>query len=605
MARAEDFARAKRLVGTDPYATSWFRHISRHTEPLMEEPLVGDDVPASLGDARAAVGRIWRLAFMYHWTGDARFADRAWEGMAALAALDHWEPDHFLNVGEITAGMAVGYDWCFDHWSTTQRETIRDAIVDHGLEPGLEITADHRWWASAEHNWNTVCNGGLAMGALALAGDPAVHETVTRTIASTRDSIRLPVRNIGRMGGWEEGPVYWGYMARYLVFYLASTLNTLGHTHGLLRDPGIAVTGYFPIYTQGPDGTYNYADSSPTTINAPQLFWLAHQFDDHHLASRQREVLGRGNPIGEPYRDRTGVTGGANDWGICSLLWYRPNLCERSAELPYDRVFPDVNVGTMRTSWDHARATFLGFKGGNNQAPHCDLDLGSFVFDALGTRWAEELGGDSYGLDGYFDFAEQRWQYYRKRAEGQNTIVINPDAGPDQEIHATAEITRYDASIDASYGIVDISEAYTDHTTAATRGFALWDDRRCGLIRDELETEAPVDLYWFMHTEANVEIGDGVASLTRNGEQLTVYPVESDARLEVTGASPLPTSPNPSGQAANEGVKKVVIMLEAVTDPALTVVLEPIVDERRQPQPSTIPELEHWTVPSLEALASR
>ena len=37
-------------------------------------------------------------------------------------------------------------------------------------------------------------------------------------------------------------------------------------------------------------------------------------------------------------------------------------------------------------SWTDPRALFVGFKGGDNDAPHSDPDLGTFVLDALGDR---------------------------------------------------------------------------------------------------------------------------------------------------------------------------------------------------------------------------
>ena len=83
-----------------------------------------------------------------------------------------------------------------------------------------------------------------------------------------------------------------------------------------------------------------------------------------------------------------------------------------------------ADVVTLRTRWQDGEATFMGFKAGEMGASHGNLDAGSFVLDALGTRWAVDLGGDDYALPGYF--GSQRWTYYRLRAEGHNTLVINP-----------------------------------------------------------------------------------------------------------------------------------------------------------------------------------
>src|SRR6185436_3671178 len=105
-----------------------------------------------------------------------------------------------------------------------------------------------------------------------------------------------------------------------------------------------------------------------------------------------------------------------------------------------------------------SKSIFAAFKAGDNQANHSHLDLGSFVLDALGVRWAVDLGADNYNLPGYF--GEQRWNYYRLRAEGQNTLVINPGAGPDQDSSAASRIVRFEMSDERSFAIADLTPAY-------------------------------------------------------------------------------------------------------------------------------------------------
>ena len=73
---------------------------------------------------------------------------------------------------------------------------------------------------------------------------------------------------------------------------------------------------------------------------------------------------------------------------------------------------------------------------------HGDLDCGDFVLDALGTHWAGELGSGDYNAPDYFDSEAQnvtRWLYYRKRTEGQNTILVNQQ---NQNVLADPVMTR-------------------------------------------------------------------------------------------------------------------------------------------------------------------
>jgi len=47
-----------------------------------------------------------------------------------------------------------------------------------------------------------------------------------------------------------------------------------------------------------------------------------------------------------------------------------------------------VSWESMGNLLGDAGAAFVGFKGGDNAASHAHLDLGEFVYDAGGVRWA-------------------------------------------------------------------------------------------------------------------------------------------------------------------------------------------------------------------------
>jgi len=63
----------------------------------------------------------------------------------------------------------------------------------------------------------------------------------------------------------------------------------------------------------------------------------------------------------------------------------------------------------------------------------------------------------------------------------------------------------------------------------------------------------------------------------------------------VRDAAPLPSSPHPEGQNANNGVRKLAIQLPSLIEARLTVLLEPY--EKTEPpsvQPSVIKPLAQW-----------
>ena len=55
--------------------------------------------------------------------------------MLAVARFSDWNPSHFLDTGEMTFALAVGYDWLYDQLGEASRAEIRKAIVEKGVPP--------------------------------------------------------------------------------------------------------------------------------------------------------------------------------------------------------------------------------------------------------------------------------------------------------------------------------------------------------------------------------------------------------------------------------------------------------------------------------------
>jgi hypothetical protein len=132
------------------------------------------------------------------------------------------------------------------------------------------------------------------------------------------------------------------------------------------------------------------------------------------------------------------------------MFWYNPNVAGAFWDgKPLDHVF-DNGVdqwASMRSTWTDVNGLYVAIKAGMllYHQNHNDLDCGDFVLDALGTRWAGELGSANYRSPGYFTSAAQdgdRWKYYRKMTEGQNTILVNK---ANQNLNAAPTI-KFDTS---------------------------------------------------------------------------------------------------------------------------------------------------------------
>jgi hypothetical protein len=543
---AEDVARAKKLAETDPTAKEYREDLREQGEKILKEPTVEYVLkgPRLLDQSRTCLRRIYTLAGLYRLDGDKKWVGRAKKELFAAAAFPDWNPSHFLDTAEMTHAFAIGYDWMYDALSPDDRAAVKKAIVEKGLLRGKEAyegTKPWKWWTTAHHNWNQVCNGGLTLGALAIADEePTLAAFI---VTSALKSLPAAMASFGPDGGWNEGPGYWSYTVNYTVPLIAGLETALGSDFGLATAHGFDRTGTFRLYFVGPTGRpFNYADGGDgVTRGSAQMYWLGKRFKQpvYHW-------LGGGGALG--------------------LFWYDPaGKGPKAAGVPLDMFFNGVDVAFLRSAWEDPDALFVGFKGGDNAANHSHLDLGTFVFDALGERWGLELGGDNYNLPGYF--GKNRWTYYRLKTEGQNTLTLD---GKNQDTKAKAPLLAFASKPDTGYAVADLSAGYAPLAGKVRRGVALVDSRRSLLVQDEVTAPAPVEYVWAMHTRAEIQASGSEATLTLNGKSVKARV------LEPAGATLAAESATPSGpekENRNEGVRKLVVRLPGKVAAARVAVL--------------------------------
>ena len=588
LATQSDFERAERLVETDGTVQSWFAAVESTADELLETPPREHDIPDGrrlLGASRSVLKRVLTLGVAYRLTGRVSYAERLWRELDTAANFPDWNPSHFLDTAEMTAAFAVGYDWLYAYWDSQEAERLADAMLEHGLRvalPGYRGEANHDYlsWMDSDKNWNTVCNAGLTLGALSLLDESNRYEAVTDTVIDgSRSSIQRSVASVGPHGGWEEGVGYWAYNAKYLVFYLASLEHTFGTTFGLAGRPGIASLGDFPLHMTAPTSRpFRFGDGGTRRPTEAALFWIATRFERpayaryqlESLADRSPEEYGRSFPI--------------------NLLWYDPNVVTASKVEPpqRDRYFPGGDQSVVaRAAWGDPDAAFVGFKAGNNQSGHGDLDIGTFVFDAKGVRWACDVGANTYSRaePAYWESGPdgRRWQFYRKRAEGHNTLVIGPDDGPDQDPLANCSIESVHGNDDGMLAISTITDAYAH--ADARRGVGLVENRSELLVRDEFDARGQ-DVWWFMHTGATVDVHDKTATLRRDDQHMQAAIVSPEAaRFEVMDAKPLPTTAVLQAEEPVEDVRKLAIRVPAAETTAIEVHVGPEVTPDARPRP--------------------
>ncbi|MBI1272453.1 DUF4962 domain-containing protein [bacterium] len=499
--------RLRRKLAEDKDAAALLNNLKEKGDAMLTEAPVAQEKSAEnnmLEISRLAQKRIVTLAGLYLIEGKQTYLKRAKEEMKAIATMSDWNPNHFLDVAEMTTALALGYDWLYDSLTKEEEEQFRTAILELGLKQGLKQYTEHKWWTFSAFNWNIVCNGGLIVGALAI-GDKHPDEA-NRIVNCARLSVPYAMASYSPDGGWAEGPGYWCYTTKFAMLMFSSLKSAMGKDFGWMSSPGFAKTGFYRIHYTSPTGEYfNFADSSAEERRAPQMFWMSREF---------KQPLYAGAESGTASRHTT----------IFHLLFYPESFkqLERSS-LARSALFKGAELGFFRSDWSQKNALYLGFKGGDNRASHANLDLGTFVLDWSGIRWACELGPDNYSLPGYF--GDQRFSYYRLKTEGQNTFTIDDGS---QNTRATAKITTMVDKIDKFFAAVDLSKTYPQKLAGAKRTFVV--RRKDGkdksvVITDILKALKPVSYTWHMHTEQKVEVSsDGKEILLshKNGKHLSM-----------------------------------------------------------------------------------
>lgn len=559
---ALDAARARRA--RDPEFDRLVAAVIAKAERQLGEPVTAHAIPDGkrlLAASRRVLDRTETLGAAWLMTRDARFAERAWRELDAAAGWKDWNPSHFLDTAELCRAFGLGLDWLHEPLGEQRRARLRGALVEKGLRPALLCHQGKgpSGFPKVTHNWNQVCNGGVGIGALAVADEePALaRELLRRTLPSLRRSLE----RFGPDGGWDEGYTYFHYAANYTVAFLAALETATGTAHGLDRMPGMDRAADYPPLMEGPSGhIFPYADCGERSVSMPEIGWLA---------GRHRR------PLGLAWQRRKAL----DSPSALDILWL-PEPTAVAARPPLASRFTANAVGLLRTGFGPGDA-FVGLKAGDNRANHAHLDIGSFVYESGGNRWAVDLGGDSYNLPGYFGKA--RWTYYRLRAEGHNTLALRGAAQADQDPKASCQLLLCEERDGVCLAVADLTAALGG-TASARRGFRLGADRALR-IQDEVKAGAsPAVLLWSLHTRAEIEISaDGrAATLTLPAPKGSpARPVlraelrgDPAARLESLPAAPLPPASPKPGERDNGSHRKLAVRWDVPAAAARTLVVD-------------------------------
>ena len=483
-----------------------------------------------LGRCRSVLERVCMCSYMYYVTGEEVYARRAEKEMLAAANFTDWNPKHFLDVGEMTTALAIGYDWLYDWLSPESRKIIEDAII----EKGLKASDNKRWWSRSHNNWNQVCNGGLVMGALAVyERNPELAQKVIKDALAGNPNAQS---TYGPDGVYPEGYGYWEYGTNYEVELIEALRTALGSSFDLEKAPGFIESARFMNFMVTPTGrTFNFSDCGNTQkIINPLLYWFALESGDMSLVWQDRKMIveeervrgiGRLTPLAMLFAARCDLK---DVKPIKETFWYG------QGEQP---------LFLYRSGFDKSTDTYLAAKGGLPSSSHAHMDGGTFIYEWGGVRWASDLGNQDYHsleskgvrLWGKSQLSG-RWTVFRLNNYSHNNITVNE------------QLYRYDGKVKLidvynkskkHGGKFDMSEMFLDLESAYRTIYVDKNDKVTCI--DELKAKnIECKVRWNMVTEADVKIiDDKTISLKKDGKEVILRAVApSDAKAYIMSNAP-------------------------------------------------------------------
>jgi hypothetical protein len=507
------------------------------SKPPVERVLIGRRL---LDKSREALARIFYLSYSWRMTSDSKYFKRAKEELLAISAFTDWNPTHFLDVAEMTMAASIGYDWLYKDLSAESREIIKKAIIEKGLKQSLD--SKYNSWAKNTNNWNQVCNAGMTYGAMAVFEDE--KELAAKIIDRAVNSIQLPMGDYNPDGAYPEGYGYWGYGTSFNIMFLAAIEKAFGKGFNPPLNDGFMKTAAYLEHMTGAAGScFNYSDCGSGTGLHPAMFWFANRVEDPSLLWMEFDYLKRKNVS----RDRL----------LPALLVWCSGIKTENIKPPDKLLWVGQGknpVTLMRTSWSDPNAIFVGIKGGSPSLNHAHMDVGSFVMDASGVRWAMDFGMQDYnslesaGVDLWgMGQTSGRWQVFRYNNLAHNTLTVNNQY---QIVGGKALITSHSDNPEMMNAVTDLSSVYTGTLIKAVRGIAIVDNKYV-TVRDEIETrDSEAVVRWNLVTSAEVTItGSNSAVLLKNGKKLFLK-VTEPANVTMKTWSTVP--PN-SYDALNQG----------------------------------------------------
>lgn len=553
----------KEKLKTDPVVQNVYEGIKRSAESVFEKSIINLDIPMEqrsqnnqLDISRDLLHRVSMMAMVYRMEKDPRMLERINAEVIAACHFPTWFPKHFLDVGEMSLGIALAIDWVGEDLPKSTVELAKKALIEKGIKPSWPANGKNPRWAYGHNNWNQVCNGGMIAASIAIAEiDP---ELAAKTIHRAIDGMVNALTQYGPDGVYPEGATYWRYGTSFSVVTAAMFESAFGTDFGMLNYPGFEESAVFRVLSVGPTGlVYNFADSGERSSRNGDitLAWFAAKTGNKTFFEREKFM--------RPPKEM----GNLSRLTAPALVWLSQYEEKGEKAIPSAWSGNGPNPVVFFTGGDNdPNKYYFGGKGGRGSVSHGNMDGGSFVFELDGVRWVVDPGNTGrYGLIertgfGLWKSCQEcdRWKLLNKGNFGHSTISVNNQL---HIVDGKATIVDFQTG-EKPEATIDMTPTFEGQLKSVSRRFVK-DGPRSLLIEDHIELAKETEwITWQLMTQADVEIVKGGAILKQDGKSLKIeHPSHPEFTVSVISLYPPPFYLD----TKKEGLKRIEIRIPAWT----------------------------------------
>ena len=529
----EEFARmrARISLGSDLIMTRMHNTVMSIAQSA--DILNGNPIPYQLDESGKrllvrcyeATKRLWSLSYAYRFSGEKKYLTAAVKVLNNVCDFPDWNATvHFLDPAQMSDGVSLAYDWLYKDLPDDTKRKVERCLQEYAMD--VALNKQYSWNFYAKHdNWCTSCCCGLDMAALAIYEQ--CPEKARRILETSRPAVVECLEAMfDKCGAYPEGYGYWATATTCAALGNVIREDCLGTDYGISLQPGWADSCNAFLFMEGAVGIpFNYGDGDPLIHPAYSQWYYAWKYN-------KPEIL-----YNEIYQIKNGSYGPSNVLQT-SLLPFAiacasriKNVTFSDVAAPKQRMYHGETSQTavcfIRTGWNRSEGDkYLGIKGGRANESHQHMDVGSFVYDAFGERWARELGLEQYAaveakmqVEGYnfWDMTQKsrRWDVLRLNNKFHSTLVVN---GEKQNVDGFGFFPKtWDTPEDIG-ATIDISAALGSAVSSCTRSFHLMgDDLK---IVDEIETPSASSVDFRLVTDASPTILEKGIKLEKGGKTL-------------------------------------------------------------------------------------